>query len=255
MNDVATPRARESLRTASIAVRQFRQILLWPLQLMPLVADVQIHRHWEYIATPRPDNPWCEVADEFTGDPHEFQERHYAEFVNFLPYVQRVLYGNGKGVADHALGPGAESSIRVFRRADVQAVRVGQQVHRPHRHARLLEELRQHYRRLRRKPTVWLFPGGTYNDRRPAGFPITRTGDFPYDTNPFGSPHRAPGDAGLTPPRCGPRRPSLAMLRFAALHCYDNVRQHRLPPELKDQNPNGEMWRCVDGAWTQRDIP
>ena len=26
---------------------------------------------------------------------------------------------------------------------------------------RLLEELRQHYRRLRRKPTVWLFPGGT----------------------------------------------------------------------------------------------
>jgi integrase/recombinase XerD len=27
----------------------------------------------------------------------------------------------------------------------------------------LLEELRQHYRRLRRKPTVWLFPGGTYH--------------------------------------------------------------------------------------------
>src|SRR5215471_18643955 len=26
---------------------------------------------------------------------------------------------------------------------------------------RLLEELRQHFRRLRRKPTVWLFPGGT----------------------------------------------------------------------------------------------
>ena len=31
---------------------------------------------------------------------------------------------------------------------------------------RLLEELRQHYRRLRRKPTVWLFPGGTH---RPNG--------------------------------------------------------------------------------------
>jgi integrase/recombinase XerD len=27
----------------------------------------------------------------------------------------------------------------------------------------LLEELRQHYRRLRRKPAVWLFPGGTYH--------------------------------------------------------------------------------------------
>src|SRR5262249_4271737 len=27
----------------------------------------------------------------------------------------------------------------------------------------LLEELRQHYRRLRRKPAVWLFPGGTHH--------------------------------------------------------------------------------------------
>ena len=27
----------------------------------------------------------------------------------------------------------------------------------------LLQELRQHYRRLRRKPEVWLFPGGTYH--------------------------------------------------------------------------------------------
>ena len=44
------------------------------------------------------------------------------------------------------------------------------------------------------------------------------------------------------------------MLRFAALHCYDNVRPHRLPPELKDKNPTGEMWRVIDGTWTQRDI-
>jgi integrase/recombinase XerD len=28
---------------------------------------------------------------------------------------------------------------------------------------RLLEEFRQHYRRLRRKPAVWLFPGGTHH--------------------------------------------------------------------------------------------
>jgi integrase/recombinase XerD len=34
----------------------------------------------------------------------------------------------------------------------------------------LLQELRQHYRRLRRKPTVWLFPGGTYHA---ADTPIT----------------------------------------------------------------------------------
>jgi len=35
---------------------------------------------------------------------------------------------------------------------------------------RLLEEFRQHYRRLRRKPSAWLFPGGT---RHTADTPIT----------------------------------------------------------------------------------
>src|SRR5262249_11067110 len=98
--------------------RRFRQILLWPLQLMPLRDDVQIHRHWEFLAQPSPDNPWREVEDEFTGDPGTFQERHYAEFVNFLPYVQRVLYGEGRGIQS------TESPIRVFRRHDVRAVRI-----------------------------------------------------------------------------------------------------------------------------------
>lgn len=105
-------------------VRQFRQILLWPLQLMPLVEDVQTHRHWELLAEASDDNPWREVVDEFTGDPADFQERHYAEFVNFLPYVQRILYGTGKGVTDAAQGKPSESPIRVFRRSDVQAVRI-----------------------------------------------------------------------------------------------------------------------------------
>ena len=35
---------------------------------------------------------------------------------------------------------------------------------------RLLEEFRQHYKRLRRKPAIWLFPGGT---RHTADTPIT----------------------------------------------------------------------------------
>jgi phage terminase large subunit len=39
-------------------------------------------------------SPWCEVVDEYTGDASgHFQERHYNEFVTFLPYVQRFLYG------------------------------------------------------------------------------------------------------------------------------------------------------------------
>jgi alpha-ketoglutaric semialdehyde dehydrogenase len=44
-----------------------------------------------------------------------------------------------------------------------------------------------------------------------------------------------------------------SMLRFAALHCYDNVRPHRLPAELQDKNPTGKMWRFVDGEWSQAD--
>ena len=39
------------------------------------------------------------------------------------------------------------------------------------------------------------------------------------------------------------------MLRFGALHCYDNVREARLPPALRDQAPHAQMWRMVDGNW------
>jgi alpha-ketoglutaric semialdehyde dehydrogenase len=42
-----------------------------------------------------------------------------------------------------------------------------------------------------------------------------------------------------------------SMRRFAALQCYDNVRSHRLPPWLQNNSPNGQMWRLIDGRWTQ----
>jgi hypothetical protein len=74
--------------------------------------------------------PWHEVLDEFTGDPAQFQERHYNEFVTFLPYVQRFLYGEGRrrhghhqGTHRDEHGPGS-SPMRVFRRDDVAAVRL-----------------------------------------------------------------------------------------------------------------------------------
>jgi len=102
-------------------VRHFRQILLWPIQLMPIREGAPIQKHWERLQTPDNDNPWRELADEFTGDPHQFQERHYSEFVTFLPYVQRFLYGEGKG-GDRDVEQ--ESCIRVFRRCDVAKVRV-----------------------------------------------------------------------------------------------------------------------------------
>jgi len=102
-------------------VRQFRQILLWPLQLMPIKESAQIQNHWEVLERPDRDNPWFEAPDAFDEESGQLQERQYAEFVTFLPYVQRMLYGEGKERGSTSAG---ESPIRVFRRADVRTVRV-----------------------------------------------------------------------------------------------------------------------------------
>ena len=45
-----------------------------------------------------------------------------------------------------------------------------------------------------------------------------------------------------------------SLLRFAALHSFDAVREPRLPAELRDQNPTGKMWRKIDGEWTRGDV-
>ena len=42
-----------------------------------------------------------------------------------------------------------------------------------------------------------------------------------------------------------------SMLRFGALHCYDNVREDRLPAALRDHAPSSQMWRTIDGAWVR----
>jgi hypothetical protein len=111
-------------------VGHFRQILLWPLRLLPLHAESQIQRHWEVLEAQADHCPWHEVLDEFTGDPTQFQPRHYGEFVTFLPYVQRFLYGEGRNAQTrgstatrNGRSPGV-SPMRVFRRDDVAAVRL-----------------------------------------------------------------------------------------------------------------------------------
>jgi len=102
-------------------VRHFRQILLWPLQLVPIRAGAQIQEHWNLLERDTPGNPWGEVRDEFSCAPGEFQQRHYSEFVTFLPYVRRFLYGDARG---RGAANAIESPIRVFRRKDVAKVRV-----------------------------------------------------------------------------------------------------------------------------------
>ncbi len=102
-------------------VKQFRQILLWPLQLRPIREGAQIQEHWELLERGGADNPWGEARDAFGCAPGEFQLRHYSEFVTFLPYVRRFLYGDAKGAG---VAGAAESPIRVFRRTDVAKVRM-----------------------------------------------------------------------------------------------------------------------------------
>ena len=106
-----------------IMVRHFRQVVLWPVQLMPLKPGVQVQRHWEALERIEPALcPWREVQDEFCSAPAAFPERHYKEFVTFLPYVQRFLYGSNVG--QEATQRDGEASMRVFRREDVRYARL-----------------------------------------------------------------------------------------------------------------------------------
>ena len=97
-------------------VNQFHQIVLWPLELRP--SDDDGPTPWQRLTAGA--TAWRIVDDEFPSDPELFQERHYAEFVTFLPYVQRFLYGEGvTREADRVRSP-----IRVLRRADVRHARL-----------------------------------------------------------------------------------------------------------------------------------
>ena len=84
--------------------------------------------------------------------------------------------------------------------------------------------------------------GRLLNDKMPTGVAVSPAMNH-------GGPYPATGHPGFTAVGV-----PASLLRFAALHCYDNVRAHRLPPEIGDRNPTGRMWRFVDGEWTTRDV-
>ncbi len=84
--------------------------------------------------------------------------------------------------------------------------------------------------------------GRLLNDKMPTGVAVSAAMNH-------GGPYPATGHPGFTAVGI-----PASLLRFAALHSYDNVRPHRLPPELRNQNPTGSMWRFVDGAWTTGDV-
>jgi hypothetical protein len=103
-------------------IRHFRQVVFWPLQLMPLKPGVPVQRHWEALEQAGAGNPWRELRDELNAESREIRERYYKEFVTFLPYVQRFIYGSMAG--QEAASREGERSMRVFRRDDVLRVRV-----------------------------------------------------------------------------------------------------------------------------------
>jgi NADP-dependent aldehyde dehydrogenase len=92
------------------------------------------------------------------------------------------------------------------------------------------------------EPTLRRMAGRLLNDKVPTGVAVSPAMNH-------GGPFPASGHPGFTAVGV-----PAALTRFAALHCYDGVRPARLPPELGDANPNGTMWRLVDGAWTQRSL-
>lgn len=85
--------------------------------------------------------------------------------------------------------------------------------------------------------------GRLLNDKMPTGVAVSPAMNH-------GGPYPATGHPGFTAVGI-----PASLVRFAMLACFDNVRPHRLPPALADKNPNGRMWRLIDGAWTQADVP
>ena len=125
MDNVTDPMTGEPLPQAGsdhgLRIKHFRQILLWPVYLIPPPDEPDLADYAQRLLDRAPEGLWREVSDEFTADPSDFQERHYNEFVAFLPAVQRFLYGH----CTHATEGGAITTpIRVLRRLDVAQARV-----------------------------------------------------------------------------------------------------------------------------------
>lgn len=96
------------------------------------------------------------------------------------------------------------------------------------------------YRQI--EPTLRERVGRLLNDKMPTGVAVT-------PAMVHGGPYPSTGHPGFTAVGI-----PASLRRFAAKRCYDEVRHHRLPPELQDENPTGEMWRFIDREWTQRDV-
>ena len=83
--------------------------------------------------------------------------------------------------------------------------------------------------------------GRLLNDKMPTGVAVSPAMNH-------GGPFPATGHPGFT----AVGMPD-SITRFSMLQCYDNVRSHRLPTILHDDNPEGAL-RRVDGQWTRESV-
>ena len=80
--------------------------------------------------------------------------------------------------------------------------------------------------------------GRLLNDKMPTGVAVSNAMNH-------GGPYPATGHPGFTAVGI-----PASLRRFAMLQCFDNVRQHRLPAELRDGNPL-KVWRLEDEDFTR----
>ncbi|MDA0334447.1 MAG: aldehyde dehydrogenase (NADP(+)) [bacterium] len=84
--------------------------------------------------------------------------------------------------------------------------------------------------------------GRLLNDKMPTGVAVVPSMNH-------GGPYPATGHPGFTAVGI-----PASLRRFGMLSCYDNVRDDRLPAELRNKNPGG-VARLVDGVWSTGDVP
>ncbi len=83
--------------------------------------------------------------------------------------------------------------------------------------------------------------GRLLNDKMPTGVAVSPAMNH-------GGPFPATGHPGFT----AVGMPT-SIIRFSMLQSFDNVRPHRLPLNLQDENPHGVL-RLVDGQWTSESL-
>jgi hypothetical protein len=109
---------KSAVAATDITVREFRQVLVWPIELLPSFDGTGVG-HCERLLA---GDQWREVSAGQAMRHEGARQRIYTEFAAFMPDAQRLLFGEG----DTRLGGGFQESSprRVFRRDDVAFARI-----------------------------------------------------------------------------------------------------------------------------------